>query len=128
MDENLNKIDENPGTAESPEEQQKESMEQNADNIRKFSMDDAGRIKRHDFQVGTNGTIAFARSSRIFIVLGWVSAGFTAFIHPLFAVVGIIFGLLANRQSRGRGNPIIVSNIVLAVMNIIFGLLLMAAS
>jgi hypothetical protein len=128
MDENLNNNDQSHGTDWSPEEEQRESMQQNAGNIRKFAMDDSGRIRPEDVHAGNNGVAVFARSSRIYIVLGWVCAALTAFIHPFFAIAGIIFGVSVNKQSIGRGNAIIISNIVLAAINIILSMFFIAVS
>lgn len=65
-----------------------------------------------------------SRSHRIFLVLSWVSAAFTAFVSAYFAIPGILFGALANRISRGSGNAAIITNIVLAIVNLLFGLFL----
>jgi hypothetical protein len=48
-------------------------------------------------------------------------------ISPWFAIVGIVFGVLANRTTRGSGNAVIITNVVLAAVNLIFGLFLIAA-
>lgn len=89
--------------------------------VRNLFMDNSGRVK------GTyKGTAVVNANTRIFIILGWICAALTAFISPLFAIGGIIFGALANRLARGSGNALIITNIVLAVINIIFGLFIVA--
>jgi len=87
--------------------------------VNRMSMDDAGKIRAGG---GGAGTAALASGTRTFIVLGWISAVLTAFISPFFAIAGIVFGVLANRQARSSGNAVIATNIVLAAINVIFGL------
>jgi hypothetical protein len=79
--------------------------------INRFTMDNAGNMRT----VG-QGASAIAGGSGILLILGWVCAAFTAFINPLFAIPGIILGVLANRQVRGRGTAVIITNVVLAVV------------
>jgi hypothetical protein len=89
--------------------------------VRNLFPDNSGRSR------GTNiGTAAVDANTRVFIILGWICAALTAFISPLFAIGGIIFGALANRNARGSGNALIITNIVLAVINLIFGLFVVA--
>lgn len=90
--------------------------------INSFTMDDKGNIRSD-----RNGTVALAGSSRTYLILGWISAAFTAFISPWFAIAGIVFGVLANRNTRGSGNAVIITNVVLAAVNLLFGLFLIAA-
>lgn len=90
----------------------------NDPDIKTFSMDNRGNI-RND----RTGATAVSPNVRTFIILAWISAGLTAFISAYFAIAGVTFGILANRQARGSGNPAIITNIVLAVINFIFGLL-----
>lgn len=110
---------ENTGSAE---EMRIENEQNNNIDINSFSMDEKGNIKSE-----RNGALAIQSSPRMFIILGWVSAALTAFVSPFFAIPGIIFGILANRQTAGKGNIIVVANIVLAAVNLIFGMFLMVA-
>lgn len=84
--------------------------------INNYTMDKRGNIK-----ADSNGTAAVV-TPKTFIVLGWISAAFTFLVSPWFAVAGIAFGVLANRQSRSSGNVVIITNIVLAVLNLLFGI------
>jgi hypothetical protein len=84
--------------------------------INKFTMDNAGNMR-----TAGQGAAAIAGGSRIFLILGWISAAFTAFINPLFAIPGIIFGVLANRQAEGRGTAVIITNVVLAIVYFLLG-------
>lgn len=68
---------------------------------------------------------AIPKSNRIFLVLSWISAAFTACVSPYFAVPGILLGAFANRAAPGSGNAAIITNVVLAVINLVFGLFLM---
>jgi len=79
--------------------------------INNFTMDNAGNIR-----TTSEGAAAITGSSRIFLGLGWVCAALTVVIYPLFAIPGIIFGVLANRQLRDRGTMVIIANIVLAAV------------
>lgn len=92
-------------------------MQQLDDDVNRLSMDDKGKIHSN-----TGGTATMVAGVRNFIILGWVSAALTAFVSPYFAVLGIVFGVLANRKSRGSGTVIIITNVVLAAINILFGL------
>ncbi|MDQ2086678.1 hypothetical protein RBH29_09600 [Herbivorax sp. ANBcel31] len=76
-------------------------------------------IKRDD------RSISLEKSNRLYVVLGWISAALTTFINPIFAVAGVIFGVLLNRQVKGSGNVIIIVNVVLALFVISFQLLYM---
>ncbi len=91
--------------------------------IRRFFMDNRGKIKADN-----NGTATAAASTRTFIVLGWICAALTVLVSSLFAIGGIIFGILVNREARGSGNAVIITNIVLAAINLIFGLYFMAVA
>jgi hypothetical protein len=96
------------------------SQKNDADNIKKMTMDNNGHI-----QANKNGAAVMTKNSTLFTVLGWVSAALSAFISPLFAIAGIIFGVLLNKQAKGKGNPIIIVNIFLAAINIVFGIFLL---
>ncbi|MCX7842041.1 MAG: hypothetical protein N2489_03095 [Clostridia bacterium] len=61
-------------------------------------------------------------AQRAYIVLGWLFAALAAFASPYFAIIGIAFGALSNKQSRGSGNYIIIANIALSFMNFLIGL------
>lgn len=100
-----------------------ESTENRTNEINRFSLDEKGNL----YNEGQGAAAAVGESQRVrtYIILGWVSVAFTALLSPLFAVAGIIFGLLANKQARGRGNAVIITSIVLAAVNILFGYLLM---
>ncbi|HPD00273.1 MAG TPA: hypothetical protein PLA01_02860 [Acetivibrio sp.] len=67
---------------------------------------------------GDKGALALERIDRLYVVLGWISAAVTIFVSPLFAIAGVTFGVLLNRQHKGSGNVIIISNIALALINI----------
>ena len=47
------------------------------------------------------GAIALERIDGLYVVLGWISAAITIFVSPLFAIAGITFGVLLNRQHKG---------------------------
>lgn len=65
------------------------------------------------------------RSLKVLLTISWISAAFTAFVSPYFVFAGILFGVLSNRIIKGSGNAAIITNIVLAAVNFIFGLLMM---
>lgn len=89
----------------------------NDNNINNFKMDDRGNVHRDK----SGGMVVTATSSRTFLIIGWVSAALAAFVSPWFAIAGIVFGVLANRQARGSGTAVIITNVVLAAINLIFG-------
>lgn len=95
--------------------------ENDVSDINRFTMDGRGNIKRSGHSSAT-----YSINPKILIVLGWITAGLTAFISPLFAVAGISFGVLANKEIKGSGNAVIIATIVLAVINLIFGLILVS--
>lgn len=133
MDENFENHSENnqknnnagPINEESPERKTEESPTNNVISLpreeygaNKLSMEDKGNVRPE-----TTGAATIANTSNVFVILGWISAALTFLISPLFAIAGIIFGVVANRQARGRGNAIIIVNIVLAAILILFGLI-----
>ena len=89
---------------------QKNAMTKNG----KDSFIDNERINTDD-----KGAIALERVDKLYVVLGWISAALTVFVTPLFAIAGITFGVLLNKQQKGSGNVIIISNVVLALINIV---------
>jgi hypothetical protein len=89
------------------------------DNIKTYSMDKSGSIHNDK-----TGAAAVSPNTRTFIILGWISAALTAFISAYFAIAGVTFGVLANRKVKGSGNIVIITNVVLAGINLIFGLVL----
>lgn len=73
--------------------------------------------RRHDVAV------AVPENAKLYVILGWISAALTFFISPLFAVAGITFGLLLNRQIKGSGKTLIIANVVLGLMNLVLGII-----
>ncbi|NLD48868.1 MAG: hypothetical protein GX660_17035 [Clostridiaceae bacterium] len=71
--------------------------------------------------------VVIEKSSRVYVILGWMCAALILFssvyLSALFATGGVIFGALLNRQIRGSGNVLIISNIVLGIINIGLGIL-----
>lgn len=84
-----------------------------------YTMDDRGNIRN----IGNTAAIR-GKNARAYLILGWISAAFTLLISPLFAIAGIIFGILVNQRGGGRGNAVIITNIVLGALNMFFGVLL----
>lgn len=74
-----------------------------------------------------NSEVAIPRGIRLFLVLSWICAAFTAFVSPYFAIPGILLGAVSNRMAKGSGNAAIITNLVLAIVNLIFGFFLMAS-
>jgi hypothetical protein len=68
-----------------------------------------------------DATVAVPENAKLYVILGWISAALTFFISPLFAVAGITFGILLNKQIKGSGNTLIIANIVLGFMNLVLG-------
>jgi hypothetical protein len=66
--------------------------------------------------------VAVPENAKLYVILGWISAALTFFISPLFAVAGIAFGFLLNKQIKGSGNTLIIANIVLGLMNLVLGI------
>lgn len=71
--------------------------------------------KRYD------GTLVVAENAKLYVILGWISAALTFFISPLFAVAGIAFGILLNRQIKGSGNTLIIANVAIGLINLVLG-------
>lgn len=84
--------------------------------------DENGNIHRN-----TGVEAALTKHATLFTVLGWVSAGLAAFLSPLFAIAGVAFGTLLNKQRSKSGNSIIITNVVVAAVNILFGLFIIAS-
>ncbi|RCX13546.1 hypothetical protein DFR58_11786 [Anaerobacterium chartisolvens] len=123
MDEKINNISED-GNKYNPEKKDRNfysaegilERDNKPENFKKFTMGKNGKIW------SAEGYASSISTFQIFIILGWVNAAFTAFISPLFAVIGIIFGVITNRKWPGKGNAVIITNIVLAAINVLFGL------
>ena len=95
--------------------EQKENEKMETDDINQMTMDDKGNIRN-----GTNGgVVALSESVKIYTILGWVSISLAAFVTSIFAIAGIIFGVLINRRIKGRGNIIIISSLVLGLAKIV---------
>lgn len=101
------------------EEFHREHEYDNNANINNFLMDENGNIRN-----ARNGAAAIQSNPNTMLILGWISAALTAFVTPYFAIPGIIFGAIANRQAKGKGSAIIVINIILAAINIVFSMFL----
>ncbi len=70
-----------------------------------------------------DGTVAVPENAKLYVILGWISAALTFFISPLFAIAGITFGILLNKQRRGSGNTLIIANVVLGLINMLLGIM-----
>lgn len=57
--------------------------------------------------------------SSTYNTLGWVSFVLGIFVTPLFAILGIIFGVIANRQSDRRGTTVIWVNAILLAVGLL---------
>lgn len=95
--------------------------------INKFAMDDEGRIRKSG-----GAAVATAKNVRLFVVLGWISAGFVLisfsfYMSLLFAVAGVLFGVLVSRQQKGMGTAIIATNLALVAFQLLLGLFFVAA-
>jgi hypothetical protein len=103
------------------EEKHTDLHEKRNEDFRKLLMDDRGKIKEAGVEAAVSANV------RTFLILGWVSAAFTALISPLFAAASIVFGILANKKIRGSGNAVIITSVVIAALNVILGTLLLRA-
>ena len=77
---------------------------------------------REKFRMDRSGATVASNTGTL-VVLGWISAALTFLISPLFSIPGVIFGVMVNRDAKGRGNAIIITNIVLAALGMILGLI-----
>ncbi len=93
-----------------PNENNKTDMQ----DINQMTMDDKGNIRN-----GTSQVIVLSESIKIYTILGWVSISLGAFVSPIFAIAGIIFGVLINKKIKGRGNIIIISSVVLGLAKVV---------
>lgn len=67
--------------------------------------------------------LAVSENAKLYVILGWISAALTFFISPLFAIAGITFGVLLNRQIKGSGNTLIIANVVIGIFNLVLGMI-----
>lgn len=72
---------------------------------------------------GSGQLLAVSDKAKLYVVLGWISAALTFFISPLFAIAGITFGILLNRQKKDSGNILIIANVVIGSINLILGMI-----
>ncbi|WP_010244868.1 hypothetical protein [Acetivibrio cellulolyticus] len=89
----------------------------------KNKVDENLSVARNDIHESYNGTISIRENAKLYVILGWISAALTFFISPLFAVAGITFGILLNKQIKGSGNTLIIANVVLGLMNLVLGII-----
>jgi len=80
-----------------------------------------------NFRTDRSSTVAVTADSRTFVILGWICAALAAFMSPFFAIAGVVFGALANKQAKGSGNIVIITNIVLGAISAILGYFLLSA-
>jgi ABC-type sugar transport system permease subunit len=102
------------------EERKDENKTNNAD-INKLSMDNNGSIRNNQ-----NDAVISTENTKLFTVLGWISTGLAAFVSPIFAIGGIVFGVLLNKKIKGRGNIIIIASVVLGTAKFILSYLFLS--
>jgi ABC-type sugar transport system permease subunit len=98
------------------ENEKNKVYQENSDNSNKMIIESKGKI-----HTNKNGTAVYTRNIGLFTALGWTSIALAAFVAPFFAIAGIIFGVLLNRQIEGRGNVIIIASVVLGTAKYILG-------
>lgn len=110
FDENINNVEDQDITSDHGNALNQDNASNKDDpDINNFSMDIDGHIRK-----STGAAAVSPAGARMFIILGWICAALTAFVYPLFAIAGIIFGVLANRRTERSGNVVIFTNIVVA--------------
>jgi len=72
---------------------------------------------------GNDELLAVSDKAKLFVILGWICAALTFFVSPLFAIAGITFGILLNRQKKDSGNILIIANAVLGSISVILGMI-----
>ena len=50
--------------------------------------------------------------------IGWISFVLGIIVTPLFTILGIVMGVLANKQSSGSGTVVIWANAILLVLGL----------
>lgn len=117
-----NRVDEDIDTSRADASADTGSRESYQDNGRVYS------FPRHDdnIRMDRGGAAVAHTSTSIYQILGWVCAALAAFASPFFAIPGIVFGVLVNRDTHRGGKAIIITNVVLAAINILFGLFFIA--
>lgn len=91
--------------------------------INQLRMDDKGKIRN-----GTNEVVMLSESIKIYTILGWVSTSLAAFVSPVLAIAGIIFGVLINKKIKGRGNIIIIASVILGVAKFVLSYIFLTIS
>jgi len=122
MDEDLNR--ESDGGQKDGGEN-KEGFENNDPNVNAFGMENIGNV-RNDGGNRSIGEAAAVVNPKTYVILGWISSALTLLVSPYFVILAVIFGVLANRQIKGRGNAIIITGVIFAVVNLIFSFFLAA--
>jgi hypothetical protein len=97
-------------------DEQNKNIKTDSVEINKMIMDDKGNIR-----TSANGSVALTENTRLFTILGWVSTSLAAFVSPIFALGGIIFGVLLNKKAKGQGNMIIIASVALGLFKFILG-------
>lgn len=69
---------------------------------------------------GVNQVSAGGRSG-VYIAIGWISAIISLFIYPfIFGVLGVVMGIIANKNGSKAGVSVILANILLMGIGLIF--------
>lgn len=122
-------MDDSGSNGRQENDEQKEQIKNDENNVIEMHSiernDDVNKPGTGFGKIGRDSTLAAVNvDKRTLIGIGWVSAALTAFVSPYFVFLGVLVGVLANRQEKGSGNNVIITNIVVAALNILFGFFL----
>jgi hypothetical protein len=62
---------------------------------------------------------ALPQHVRALIVISWICAALAGFVSVYFAILGIIAAYAANRIMPGTGRAALITNVILAIMNLV---------
>lgn len=76
-----------------------------------------------DDKVNQNGSISSSmrKGTTAYLVIGWISAVVSLVAYPyVFGIVGVIMGIIANKNGSKAAMPLIIASIVLMAVGLIF--------
>lgn len=66
-----------------------------------------------------NGVQALPQYIKALIVISWICAALAGFVSVYFAILGIVAAYTANRIAPGAGRAALITNVILAVLNLV---------
>jgi len=76
-------------------------------------------VKKNKNIHSANEIHALPETIKVLIVISWICAALAGFVSVYFAILGIISAYAANRAAPGAGRSALITNVILAILNLI---------